>query len=62
MKLNTRNESLFDSALLRHSDVVRMVYQDAVRSARSSLQTSFQVANWLGAARVKDLFDVGVSH
>ena len=62
MKLDTRNESLFDSALRRHPDVVRMVYQDAERSARLNLQTSFQVANRLSAARVKDLFDVGVSH
>lgn len=39
-----------------------MVYQDAERRARLNLQTSFQMANRLGAARVKDLFHVGVSH
>lgn len=62
MKLDTRTESLFDSAMRRDLDPVRMVYQDADRSARLNLQTSFQVANRLGAARVKDLFHVGVSH
>lgn len=62
MKLDTRNESLYACALRRHPDAVRMVYQDAERSARLNLQTSFQVANRLGAARVKDLFHVGVSH
>lgn len=62
LKLDTRKESVFNSALRRHLDPVRMVYQDAERSARLNLKTSFQVANRLGAARVKDLFDVGVSH
>ncbi len=62
LKLDTRNESLFDSALRRHLDAVRMVYQDADRRARLNLQTSFQAAHRLGAARVKDLFHVGISH
>jgi hypothetical protein len=62
LKLDTRNESLFDSALRRHLDPVRMVYQEADRSARLNLGTSFQVANRLGAARVRDLFSVGVGH
>jgi hypothetical protein len=62
LKLDSRNESLFDSALRRHLTAVRMVYQDAERSARQNLQTCFQVANRLAAARVKDLFSVGMSH
>ena len=62
LKLDTRNESLFDSALRRHLDAVRMVYQDAERRTRLNLGTSFQVANRLDAARVKDLFHVGVGH
>ena len=62
LKLDTRNESLFDSALRRHLDAVRMVYQEAERSARLNLVTSFQVANRLDAARVNDLFHVGVGH
>ena len=62
LKLDTRNESLFNSASRRHLDAVRMVYQEADRSARQNLGTSFQVANRLGAARVKDLFSVGVGH
>lgn len=62
LKLDTRSESLLDLALRRHLDAVRMVYQDADRSARLNLGTCFQVANRLGAARVKDLFSVGIGH
>jgi len=60
LKLDTRSQSFFDSASRRHLDAVRMVYQDAERRTRLNLGTSFQVAIRLDAARVKDLFHVGV--
>jgi hypothetical protein len=39
-----------------------MVYQEAERGVRLHLQISFQIANRLRAARVKELFNVGVRH
>lgn len=62
LKLDTHYESLFGSALRGDLDAVRMVCQETERIARPNLQTAFQRANTLGAARVKDLFHVGVGH
>ncbi len=61
-KLDARNESLFDSAVRRHLDAVRLVYQDAERNVRPNLQMSFQVANRPAAARLRDFVSVGVRH
>lgn len=62
LRLDARSESRFDSARRRDLDAVRMVYQETERSARSSLQTAFQRANPLQAARFMDLFRVGVGY
>jgi hypothetical protein len=62
VKTDTRTASWFDGALSRHPGSNSMVFQSTDHGARPNLQSAYQVAVRLGAARVRDFVSTGVSH
>ena len=62
VKTDTRTASWFDGALSRHPESNSMAFQSADHAVRPNLQSVYQVAVRLGAARVRDFVSTGVSH
>ena len=62
VKTDTHTASWFDDALSQHPGSNSMAFQSADHALRPNLQSAYQVAVRLGAARVRDFVSTGVSH
>ncbi|NDP37339.1 MAG: hypothetical protein GZ093_01085 [Rhodoferax sp.] len=62
VKIDNRTASWFDGALSRHPESNSLAFQSADHAVRPNLQSDYQVAVRLGAARVRDFVSTGVGH